>query len=375
MPKNNHKEPLVALDHPFRVAVIGSGNWGSAIAKVVAENTAAKPDLFVRDVNIWVHKEEVDGKDLTDTINETHENVKYLPGIKLPENLIANSRLIKVVKDADIIVFNLPFQYLPYVCNILKGHIPSHVRGISCIKGFQYLSENHELLISSEYIRRMLGIECGALGGANIASEVAKQNWSETTVAYIIPSDYRGPGRDVDHRLLKELFQRPYFHVTTISDVAGVSVCGSLKNLVALACGLVEGVGWGNNAAAAIQRVGLSEIIKFGQMFFPESSVETYYRESAGVADLITSCSGGRNVAVGKLMGETGKDALTCEAELLNGQSAQGILSSKDIYEALKFSGRLDDFPLFHSVYEIIYQNMPIEDLPDMIEELDSFRF
>lgn len=89
----------------------------------------------------------------------------------------------------------------------------------------------------------------------------------KTTVAYQLPKDYQGDGKDVDHKILKLLFHRPYFHVNVIDDVAGISIAGALKNVVALACGFVEGMGWGNNASAAIQRLGLGEIIKFGRMF------------------------------------------------------------------------------------------------------------
>ncbi|EDO17406.1 hypothetical protein Kpol_1037p2 [Vanderwaltozyma polyspora DSM 70294] len=354
--------------HPFKVTVIGSGNWGTTIAKVIAENTCLNPQLFVKDVQMWVFEEKVDGKKLTEIINTKHENVKYLPGITLPGNLVANPDLIDSVRGADIIVFNIPHQFLPRIVKQLKGHVQPSVRAISCLKGFEVGPNGVQLL--SAYITQELGMECGALSGANLAPEVAKENWSETTVAYQLPSDFRGEGKDVDHKLLKALFHRPYFHVNVIEDVAGVSIAGALKNVVALGCGFVEGLGWGNNAAAAIQRVGLGEIIKFGQVFFPESKVETYYKESAGVADLITTCSGGRNVRVGKYMATSGKNALDSEKELLNGQSAQGIITCKEVHEWLSSCKKTNEFPLFEAVYQIVYNGVPMVRLPDMIEEL-----
>ena len=190
-------------------------------------------------------------------------------------------------------------------------------------------------------------------------------------MAYQLPKDYQGDGKDVDHKILKLLFHRPYFHVNVIDDVAGISIAGALKNVVALACGFVEGMGWGNNASAAIQRLGLGEIIKFGRMFFPESKVETYYQESAGVADLITTCSGGRNVKVATYMAKTGKSALEAEKELLNGQSAQGIITCREVHEWLQTCELTQEYPLFEAVYQIIYNNLRMEDLPEMIEELD----
>lgn len=193
-------------------------------------------------------------------------------------------------------------------------------------------------------------------------------------MAYKTSSDYRYDGEDVDRCVLKALFQRPYFHVSVIEDIAGISIAGALKNVVALACGFVEGLGWGNNASAAIQRVGLGEIIKFGQMFFPECRVETFYKESAGVADLITTCSGGRNVRVAKYMAETGKTALDAERELLNGQSAQGIITCKEVHEWLETCELIHEFPLLEAVYQIVYNNIPMDRIPEMIDELDEFR-
>lgn len=356
---------------PFKVTVIGSGNWGTTIAKVVAENTVQNPHLFSKDVNMWVFEEMLDGEKLTEIINKKHQNVKYLPGIDLPHNLIANPSLLDSVHEADILVFNVPHQFLPKIVSQIKGHISNQVRAISCLKGFEVGAKGVQLL--SSYIKDELDIQCGALSGANLAPEVAKEHWSETTVAYQLPSDFKGEGLDVDHKVLKMLFHRPYFHVNVIDDVAGISIAGALKNVVALACGFVEGLGWGNNAAAAIQRVGLGEIIKFGQMFFPESRVETYYQESAGVADLITTCSGGRNVKVAKFMAKNNVDAFQAEKELLNGQSAQGVITCKEVHEWLSTCELTEDFPLFEAVYQIVYNNMPMEQIPDMIDELEPF--
>ncbi|AMD19098.1 HBR197Cp [Eremothecium sinecaudum] len=354
------------VEKPFKVSVIGSGNWGTTIAKVVCENTKQNPSVFVPQVDMWVYDENINGEMLTKIINTRHENVKYLPGIKLPENLFANPSIEATAKDADILIFNIPHQFLPRVVEQLKGHVRPGARAISCLKGFG-LDKNGVALLST-YIEDHLNITCGALSGANLAPEVAKENWSETTVAYKIPRDFRGVGKDVDHSILKTLFHRPYFHVSVIEDVAGISVAGALKNVVALGCGFVEGKGWGNNAAAAIQRIGLGEIIKFGLMFFPESKVETYYQESAGVADLITTCAGGRNVRIGREMAKTGKSATELEKELLNGQSAQGILTTEEVHEWLKRCGKLEEFPLFEAVYKIVFCGAPIEKLPDMLE-------
>ncbi|CAK7892630.1 glycerol-3-phosphate dehydrogenase [NAD(+)] 2, mitochondrial [[Candida] anglica] len=351
---------------PFRIAVIGSGNWGTTIAKVCAENAASRPHLFAHHVNMWVFQEKIDGENLTDIINSKHENVKYLPGVTLPTNLRAEPDIVKAAKDADLLVFNLPHQFLPKICSQLKGNLKPQTRAISCLKGLEVTPQGCKLL--STYITETLGIQCGALSGANLAPEVARGKWSETTIAYKLPSDFQGKGKDIDHFVLKAAFHRPYFHVNVIEDVAGVSVAGALKNVVALAVGFVEGLGWGDNAKAAIMRVGLLETIRFSESFFPESQASTFTAESAGVADLITTCAGGRNVKVGRYMAETGASALEAEKKLLNGQSSQGIITSKEVHELLEVVNRTDDFPLFEATYQIIYGSESIENLPILLE-------
>ena len=330
-------------------------------------------------------------QNITDIINAFHENVKYLPGIQLPHNLHANPSLEDSVKDSSILVFNLPHQFINGVCSRLKGHILPYARGISCIKGVNVTEEGVSLF--SEVIGRELGIYCGALSGANIASEVAKGLYSETTIAYDPPHlDSKAPTpknnspqsstvnipeaihfehKDssgqyskvklqplpmeyppVDHLFLKMLFHRPYFHVRLVPDVAGVSLGGALKNVVALAAGFVDGRGWGDNAKAAVMRVGLLEMVKFGKQFFGDTvHPATFTEESCGVADLITSCNGGRNHRCAKLSVERGQTIDEVEKQELNGQLLQGTLTAKEVNLFLSKRGLEEEFPLFTIVY------------------------
>lgn len=277
---------LGASAKKHKVTVVGSGNWGSAIAKIVAENVREHPELFEKQVQMWVYEETVslastharyDASDemstkpqkLTELINHFHENVKYLPQIPLPHNIIANPSLVDSVKDSTILIFNLPHQFIGGICGQLRGHIAPYARGVSCIKGVNVSSSNVSLF--SESIGSELGIYCGALSGANIATEVAQEKFSETTVAYDPPQmDSQNPTPEasqldltkmtdgevpsgaskrvqlqampkeyppVDHTTLHTLFHRPYFHVRMVHDVAGVSICGALKNIVAIGAG------------------------------------------------------------------------------------------------------------------------------------------
>lgn len=362
----------IQVEKPFKIGIIGSGNWGTAVAKLVAENTAEKSNLFEKEVKMWVFEEIIDGEKLTEIINTRHENVKYMPGVKLPENLVATPDIVEAAKGADLLVFNIPHQFLGNICKQLVGHVDSSTRAISCLKGLQVSPEGCKLL--SQSITDTLGIYCGVLSGANIANEVARERWSETSIAYNLPPNYRGKGKDIDGDILKELFHRRYFHVHVIHDVIGASFAGALKNVVACAAGFVEGAGWGDNAKAAVMRIGIKEIIHFASYYEkfgihgPAPNPTTFTEESAGVADLITTCSGGRNVKVGRYMVEKGVDAWTAEKALLNGQSSQGIITSKEVHELLENYNLVQEFPLFEATYKIIYEGGNVNDLPRILE-------
>lgn len=369
---NDNTTPKKLPSKPFKCTVVGSGNWGCTIAKVMAENTVERPLEFARDVKMWVHEEMVNGEKLSHIINTKHENVKYLEDVKLPNNLIAVPDIVEACSDADLIVFNIPHQFLGRILSQLKGKVNPNTRAISCLKGLEVNPDGCKLL--STYITEELGIYCGALSGANLAPEVARQKWSETTVAYKIPSDFRGEGEDIDQDVIKHLFHRPYFHVRVIDDVAGISIAGALKNVVAMAAGFVEGMGWGDNGKSAVMRIGLCEIIQFANIFFKdmEPDPKTFTNESAGVADLITTCAGGRNVRVGRYMAEHGVSAEQAETVLLNGQSCQGRHTTLEVYEFLSNKGALADFPLFHTTYDIIYKGFPMEKLPERLERIED---
>lgn len=359
------KTNATAANRKYRVCVIGSGNWGTTIAKIVAENTADHSDKYEKEVRMWVYEEKVNGRNLTEIINTEHENVRYLPDIKLPTNLVADPDIKHAVEGADLVVFNIPHQFLHRICDQLEGVDFTGVRAISCLKGLEVSKEGVFLL--SDYIKKRLGMHCGVLSGANLAPEVAREKFCETTIAYDKPEDYFEG--DIDPATLKTLFQRTYFHVRVAEDTAGVSIGGALKNVVALAAGFVEGRGWGDNAKSAIMRRGLLEMIKFGTTFFPACKPETFTAESAGVADLITSCAGGRNHRVGMEMARTGKPIEQIEKELLNGQSAQGLATAKEVNELLTDRGMHEDFPLFTATYKIAFEDMSIDELPAFLED------
>ncbi|KAJ3351566.1 Glycerol-3-phosphate dehydrogenase [Entophlyctis luteolus] len=327
-----------------KVCLIGSGNFGSVIGKIMAENVKLRPDVFDPEVKMWVFEEMINGERLTSIINEKHENVKYLPNIKLPKNLIAHPTLLNAVEGATLLVFVVPHQFVKGICDQIRGTLRSDARAISLIKGVDVSAKGLELI--SDVIKEHLRCDVSVLMGANIANEVAEEKFCEATVGYKVKEN---------GLMWKQVFNTRYFRVTTIDDVAGVELCGALKNVVAIAAGLVDGLKYGDNTKAAIIRIGLSEMRKFSKQFHEGVKDETFF-ESCGVADVITTCFGGRNRKVAEAHVQTGKSFEQLEAELLNGQKLQGTLTAREIYMILAPKNLTGEYPLFTQVYRICYE-------------------
>jgi glycerol-3-phosphate dehydrogenase (NAD+) len=342
---------------PHRVAVIGSGNWGSAIARLVGYNCLEKTDLFERQVNVWVFEETItlDGKDhkLTEYINTKHENVKYLPGISLPENVVAIPDIKEAVKGATILIFVLPHQFVKGACAGIKDVVEKNAFAISLCKGFEVTPDG--LVIISSVINQTLNIPCGALMGANLAREVALDQFAEATIATV----------DKEHgKVFQQLFNRPTFRCSCVSDVTAVEVCGALKNIIGVGSGFVDALGMGNNTKCAIIRLGLMEMMAFAKEFYGCEDRSVFF-ESCGVADLVTTCYGGRHAKLGRLFVETGKSFAELEKLHLNGQKLQGHEVAEKVFHMLESKGQasIDRYPLLVAVYRVAFQSMPAQDL------------
>ncbi|XP_011010495.1 PREDICTED: glycerol-3-phosphate dehydrogenase [NAD(+)] isoform X2 [Populus euphratica] len=339
-----------AASHISRVTVVGSGNWGSVAAKLIASNTLMLAS-FHDEVRMWVFEEILPtGQKLTEVINQTNENVKYLPGIKLGKNVVADPDLDNAVRDANMLVFVTPHQFMEGICKRLVGKLKDDVVAISLIKGMEVKMEGPHMI--STLISEQLRVNCCVLMGANIANEIAVEKFSEATVGY-------RENREVAEKWV-QLFSTPYFVVTPVQDVEGVELCGTLKNVVALAAGFVDGLEMGNNTKAAIMRIGLREMRAFSKLLFSSVKDSTFF-ESCGVADLITTCLGGRNRRVAEAFAKNGgkRSFDELEAEMLQGQKLQGVSTAREVYEVLSHRGWLELFPLFATVHEISVGRLP----------------
>ena len=361
-----------------QICIIGSGNWGSAIATIVGRN-AHRLSFCHDEVRMWVFEEDVQINEqtakLSNVINEQHENIKYLPGVKLPENVRAIPNLEEAVKDATVLIFVLPHQFLPKLLPTIRAHVnPTRCHGVSLIKGLDFDAETKMPVLISKSIETVMGeqFRCGVLMGANVADEVARQRTCESTLA----CDF---GSDSDNERMRQIFDEEHFRVSQISDVAGAEACGALKNIIALGAGFVDGLNLGGNTKAALLRIGLLEMTKFCTIFFGGVEKSTFM-ESCGVADLITTCYGGRNRKCAdefakRRGGElTYLDSESCtklwseiESEMLNGQKLQGTLAAQEVYSLLKARNLLHQFPLMSAIYEISFNGKPANTITDGI--------
>jgi glycerol-3-phosphate dehydrogenase (NAD+) len=379
-----------------KVALIGSGNWGSAIATKIGVNAAACAD-FDDTVYMWVFEEYVkleggkwvrpargskppEGKTwvdegyrpLTEVINELHENVIYLPGIKLPANIVAEPDIKKAVTGATMMVFVIPHNFLAPIVPKMEGAFADGAIGCSLIKGIEFEKSGafQPILISdllqTEMRKGISGdwsVDMSVLMGANVANEVAKGDFAEATVG--APSTEQG---------LKwcKLFNTPDFAVTAVDDVAGAELCGALKNVVALGAGFCDGLGYGGNTKAAVIRIGLKEMQRFCEKFYGDRKIkQETFLESCGVADLITTCFGGRNRKCAEIFAKnvvdgSQKEWSVIEAEELNGQKLQGTGTCEDVMKALIAKECQSEFPLFVIIHKIAFEGAPPQTIVDV---------
>jgi len=378
-----------------KVALIGSGNWGSAIATKMGKNTLAK-DMFENDVQMWVFEEYVkkdgekwvrpargakppEGKTwedegyspLTKVINELHENVVYLPGIPLPTSIVAQPDIKTAVTGATMMVFVIPHNFLAPIVPKMEGAFAENAIGISLIKGieFEKTGDCKPILISDllkeemkKGIKGDWNVDMSVLMGANVANEVAKGDFAEATIGC--------PKADQGKKWV-ELFNTSDFKVDPIEDVAGAELCGAMKNVVALGAGFSDGLGFGGNTKAAIIR-SLKEMQKFCEVFYGDRKIKNEtFLESCGVADLVTTCFGGRNrkcaeIFAKNVLAGSKKDWATIEAEELNGQKLQGTGTSEDVMKAINAAGKAKEFPLFAKIHAIAFEGADPKTLTDI---------
>ncbi|EQB60235.1 glycerol-3-phosphate dehydrogenase [Vairimorpha apis BRL 01] len=310
--------------------------------------------LYDPEILLYGIEEQYNGTPLSTHINKNHTNPKYLPNITLPPNIKSTTNP-NDLSNTDILIIALPHQYIQTI-QTFKKILKPNITVLSLIKGFIEHDTHFELI--SDYLNNLLNCKTNVLMGANIALDVSKsisgniKYKSETTLGYIL---------ETDRILLYDILNCNMFKVTCIQDVHGVELCGSLKNVISLGYGIVDGLNCSGNTKVAFLRNGLIEIKKFMKTFYPETSEATLF-ESCGIADLIVSCCSGRNYKFGVSKVTNNLSVDEFEKQIGN-QKIQGVGTVKCLVKFLCSRNVVDEFPVFLSVYNIFACNVSVESI------------
>lgn len=312
------------------VAVLGGGSFGSVVANIIAQN-GHKTLLWMRDA------------DQAESLNRLHENINYLPGYKIHEDVLATTDLAGAACDVDLIFVAVPSSSFREVVKQMQPLIHEDAILVSLTKGieaktFALMSQ----ILAEETSNALIAV----LSGPNLAKEISG---GSPTGAVVASKD--------EHVVteVQEVLRSDSFRVYSNSDMLGVELGGSLKNIYAIIAGLAEAVGMGNNTNAMLVTRSLTEMARFGVKLGADPMT---FLGLSGVGDLIVTCSSplSRNFRVGKALGE-GKDIDAVIAEM--DQVAEGVNTLKQVKEKADELGV--HMPLVNGLYEIVYNNETVD--------------
>ncbi len=332
-----------------RIGVIGAGSWGTVLADLLAVKGFS--------VDLWAFEREV-----VEQIHTHRENRFFLPGIPLSPRLTASSNLAEAASGKDLLVVVVPSHVIRETMTALTGRLDARTSIVSASKGI----ENQTHLTMTGVLKDTLKIaddRLAVLSGPSFAAEVAKKYPTVVTVAS------RNPALA---RLLQQVFATPYFRVYTCDDTIGVELGGSVKNVIAIAAGIVDGLGLGLNTRAALITRGMTEIRRLGKRMGANPRTFTGL---AGFGDLILTCTGdlSRNHAVGRKIA-SGQPLSDILAQMR--MVAEGVRTAKSVYNLSNHLGV--EMPICHQIYRILYEDLgPREALfqlmtRDLKQELDE---
>lgn len=314
-----------------QIAVLGAGAFGTSLAKVLADQ--GNP------TRLWARREEI-----ASAINSAHENARYLPDAKLPDCLTATHELAKAVDGARLVLFVVPSHATRAVATEVKDAIDDEAILCCATKGI----ENDTLMLMSELLEDVLGEAARArltyLSGPSFAKELAAGVPTAVTVA--------GHNEEAAEKVQRE-FATANLRMYYTHDVPGVEVGGAMKNIIAIAAGAIDGLGFGLNTRAALMTRGLAEI---GRLATAKGAAPLTMAGLAGMGDLVLTCTGSlsRNRTVGVELGK----GRTLQEILDNlGQVAEGVKTTKSAYDLGQKIGI--ELPITNEVYKVIYEDKP----------------
>jgi glycerol-3-phosphate dehydrogenase (NAD(P)+) len=317
-----------------KAAVLGAGSWGTAFAKVLADAGA--------DVVLCARRAE-----LAEAIRDRHENAEYLPGILLPPTLQATHDPDEALAEADIVVLAVPSQTLRSNLVGWACMIPPDATLVSLMKGVELGTAKRMSEVICE-VADAPPARVAVVSGPNLAREIAEEQPAATVVACI------------DHdraAAVQKACSTPYFRPYTNVDMIGCELGGAVKNVIALAAGMAEGMGFGHNSRASLITRGLAETARLGVALGADPMT---FAGLAGLGDLVATCSSplSRNRTFGERLG---RGESVAQAQALTRQTAEGVKSCRPV---LHLARRVDvDVPITDAVEKVCYEGMTAQDM------------
>ncbi|ASK63330.1 glycerol-3-phosphate dehydrogenase [Virgibacillus phasianinus] len=332
-----------------KVAVLGAGSWGTALSIVLADNG--------HDVRLWTHR-----KEQADMINSSHKNEKYLE-IMIPRTIKAHHDLAKAVADVSVVVVVVPSKAIREVCTSLDQYITKDITIVHASKGIEPESLKRISEMIDEEMDNYAYEDIAVLSGPSHAEEVGKRQPTTVTVSSL---------NEQKAEIIQDLFINEAFRVYTSPDILGVELGGALKNIIALGAGISDGLGYGDNAKAALITRGLAEIARLGTSL---GANPLTFLGLPGVGDLIVTCTSvhSRNWRAGNLLGK-GRDL----DEVLDqmGMVVEGVRTTKAAHQ---FAEKQQiEMPITNGIYKILFENEKPKTVVDQLmnrtkrEEMDD---
>jgi glycerol-3-phosphate dehydrogenase (NAD(P)+) len=320
----------------MRLAVIGGGAWGTALG-IVARRAGSVPIL-------WAHN-----PDVVEAINERHENPFYLPGVTLDPRIVATADINRAVAEADAALLVVPAQFMRAAVDIIRPSLRARLRVLLCAKGI----ETGSLKVMSEiYAEMEPGAPIAVLSGPSFAAEVARDLPTAVTVA--------SHDATVARAFVKGLGStrfRPYLSV----DPIGVEIAGAVKNVLAIACGIVIGRGLGDNARASLITRGLAEMMRLGRA---KGGRDETFRGLSGLGDLVLTCNAtqSRNFTLGLALGRGQELRAT-----LSGRRSvvEGVATAAAVAALARQLGV--EMPISEAVEAVLHRNAAIDEVIDSL--------
>lgn len=314
-----------------QIAVIGGGAWGTGLAIVLGRKGSHR-------VPLWAHEAEV-----CESITHRHVNERFLPGRQIPDTVTATNDLAAALANAEIIVSVMPSQHCRALFERMRPFIAPGTLIVSATKGLEEGSLLRMTEVIAQVLQRKDGAALGALSGPTFALEVARGDPTAITIASSEAS--------VLHTVQQE-FSDPAFRVYTNSDCVGVELGGALKNIIAIAAGICDGLGLGHNSLAALITRGLAEITRLVVACGGRSETMAGL---AGLGDLVLTCTGGlsRNRSVGVELGRGRK--LPEIVAGMHGMVAEGIFTTTAAVGLAQALGV--EMPITAQMHAILHQN------------------